>query len=88
MEIECQENLKSIASIVKKLSAKQYQFSSSYLFGASICQHIRHILKGEPLSMMTERGNSHWKKNLEKLFWLLKKLFTGWHRKKLQEKVP
>jgi len=45
MQIECQENLKSIASIVKKLNAKQYQFPSSYLSGASIGQHIRHILE-------------------------------------------
>ncbi len=45
MQIECQENLISIASLIKKLSPEQYQFPSSYLSGASIGQHIRHVLE-------------------------------------------
>lgn len=45
MQIECQENLASIAFLVEKLSAEQYQYRSTYLSGASIGQHIRHILE-------------------------------------------
>ncbi|WP_162344061.1 DinB family protein [Cyclobacterium salsum] len=45
MQLDCQENLKSIASLLDKLNAEQYQFPSSYLSGASIGQHIRHILE-------------------------------------------
>lgn len=45
MQTECRENLKSIASLLDKLNAEHYQFPSSYLSGASIGQHIRHILE-------------------------------------------
>ena len=45
MQIECQENLVSLAALVEKLNAEQYQFPSSYLSGASIGQHIRHVLE-------------------------------------------
>lgn len=45
MQTECQENLESIAALLKKLNAEQYQFPSSYLSGASIGQHIRHIIE-------------------------------------------
>ncbi|WP_154855216.1 hypothetical protein [Cyclobacterium xiamenense] len=45
MQHECKENLDSIASLLEKLSAEHYQFPSYYLSGASIGQHIRHILE-------------------------------------------
>lgn len=45
MQAECQENLKSISYLLGKLNEDQYQFSSSYLSGASIGQHIRHIIE-------------------------------------------
>jgi uncharacterized damage-inducible protein DinB len=45
MQTECQENLESIASLVEKLNQDQYQHPSYYLSGASIGQHIRHIIE-------------------------------------------
>ncbi len=45
MQTECQENLESIASLLEKLSPDQYQHPSYYLSGASIGQHIRHIVE-------------------------------------------
>jgi len=45
MQHECKENLESIASLLEKLNAEHYQFPSYYLSGASIGQHIRHILE-------------------------------------------
>lgn len=45
MQRECKENLDSIASLLEKMSSEHYQFPSHYLSGASIGQHIRHILE-------------------------------------------
>lgn len=45
MQTECQENLESIAYLLEKLSPDQYQHPSYYLSGASIGQHIRHIIE-------------------------------------------
>lgn len=45
MQTECQENLDSIGSLLEKLNPNQYQFPSHYLSGASIGQHIRHIIE-------------------------------------------
>ncbi|MBD3630629.1 hypothetical protein [Cyclobacterium sp.] len=45
MQAECRENLKSISTLLKNLKEDQYQYPSTYLSGASIGQHIRHILE-------------------------------------------
>jgi len=45
MQIYCQENLNIIKQLLHKLSSGQYTHSSSTLFGASIGQHVRHILE-------------------------------------------
>lgn len=45
MQTECKENLESIAYLLEKLSPEQYQHTSYYLSGASIGQHIRHIIE-------------------------------------------
>jgi hypothetical protein len=45
MQTECKENLESIAYLLEKLSPDQYQHPSYYLSGASIGQHIRHIIE-------------------------------------------
>lgn len=45
MQTECKENLESIASLLEKLNPDQYQHPSYYLSGASIGQHIRHIIE-------------------------------------------
>jgi hypothetical protein len=45
MQLECKENLQSIASLLEKLKAEQYQHPSYYLSGASIGQHVRHIIE-------------------------------------------
>ncbi len=45
MQIECQENLLSISILLERLNKEQYQFPSNYLSGASIGQHIRHVLE-------------------------------------------
>lgn len=45
MQTECKENLESIASLLEKLNPDQYHHPSYYLSGASIGQHIRHIIE-------------------------------------------
>jgi len=45
MQIECKENLESIAFLLHKLTPAQYQHPSQFLSGATIGQHIRHILE-------------------------------------------
>ncbi|WP_163377581.1 DinB family protein [Cyclobacterium sp. SYSU L10401] len=45
MQVECQENLKSISALLKSLNEDQYQYPSTYLSGATIGQHIRHIIE-------------------------------------------
>ncbi|MGZ0015181.1 DinB family protein [Yeosuana sp. AK3] len=45
MQTYCQENLNEIKQVLLKLTNEQYTFPSSTLFGATIGQHIRHILE-------------------------------------------
>ena len=45
MQIYCKENLKEIKSVLIQLTNDQYTFQSTTLFGATIGQHIRHILE-------------------------------------------
>lgn len=45
MQIYCKENLNEIKNVVRQLSHSQYTFQSAYLFGATIGQHVRHILE-------------------------------------------
>jgi len=45
MQIYCQKNLNTIKQPLFKLSSAQYTHSSSTLFGASIGQHVRHVLE-------------------------------------------
>lgn len=45
MQIYCQENLIKIKHLLLKLSNTQYTHASSTLLGASIGQHVRHILE-------------------------------------------
>ncbi|MEX2511529.1 MAG: hypothetical protein WD398_01375 [Cyclobacteriaceae bacterium] len=45
MQIECQENLNSISALLENLTEDQYQYPSAFLSGASIGQHIRHIIE-------------------------------------------
>lgn len=41
----CIQNLNDIRSLLSALTDKQYQYSSEILSGASIGQHVRHILE-------------------------------------------
>ncbi|GAB3001828.1 hypothetical protein GCM10027284_19390 [Cyclobacterium sediminis] len=45
MKAECKQNLKQISRLLEKLSAQQYNYKSKFLSGATIGQHIRHILE-------------------------------------------
>ncbi|WP_159024095.1 DinB family protein [Formosa sp. L2A11] len=45
MKIHCQENLNEIKCVLHQLSEAQYQSSSNTMFGATIGQHVRHILE-------------------------------------------
>ncbi|NCO62411.1 MAG: DinB family protein [Flavobacteriales bacterium] len=45
MQTYCQENLNEIKHVLLKLTNEQYTFPSSTLFGATIGQHVRHILE-------------------------------------------
>ncbi len=45
MQTYCQENLNEIKKVLVKLTNEQYKQQSSTLFGASIGQHVRHILE-------------------------------------------
>jgi len=45
MKTFCQENLNEIKKVLQQLTNEQYQFPSLTLFGATIGQHVRHILE-------------------------------------------
>jgi len=45
MQAECKQNLNELSLLLEKLSVEQYNFKSEFLSGASIGQHIRHILE-------------------------------------------
>lgn len=45
MKIYCQENLNEIKKVVLQLTNDQYTYPSTTLFGATIGQHVRHILE-------------------------------------------
>jgi hypothetical protein len=45
MQNYCQENLNEIKDILLKLTKEQYKYKSTTLFGATIGQHVRHILE-------------------------------------------
>lgn len=45
MKVECKQNLKQISGLLDSLSPQQYNYKSKFLSGATIGQHIRHILE-------------------------------------------
>lgn len=45
MKTYCQENLKEIKKVLLQLTDEQYSYPSETLFGATIGQHVRHILE-------------------------------------------
>lgn len=45
MKTFCQENLNEIKNVLLQLKSEQYQFPSQTMFGATIGQHVRHILE-------------------------------------------
>lgn len=45
MKIFCQENLTEIKKVLVQLTNEQYSYPSETLFGATIGQHVRHILE-------------------------------------------
>lgn len=45
MKTYCQENLIEIKKVVVQLTNEQYSYPSETLFGATIGQHVRHILE-------------------------------------------
>lgn len=45
MKTYCQENLNEIKRVLFQLNNEQYSYPSKTLFGATIGQHIRHILE-------------------------------------------
>lgn len=45
MQIYCQDNLNEIKNVLLQLTNEQYTFQSATLFGATIGQHVRHILE-------------------------------------------
>lgn len=45
MQINCKENLNEIKRVLLQLTNDQYTFQSTTLFGATIGQHVRHILE-------------------------------------------
>ncbi|MBJ2175230.1 DinB family protein [Aureibaculum sp. A20] len=45
MKIFCQENLNEIKKVLHQLTNEQYNVPSCTLFGATIGQHVRHILE-------------------------------------------
>jgi len=45
MQAECKQNLNQLFYLLEKLSIEQYNFKSEFLSGASIGQHIRHIIE-------------------------------------------
>lgn len=45
MQTYCQENLNEIKAVLSQLTDAQYTYQSATLFGATIGQHVRHILE-------------------------------------------
>jgi hypothetical protein len=45
MNVYCKQNLQELKSLLESLSIDQYQYKSKILSGASIGQHIRHVLE-------------------------------------------
>lgn len=45
MQTYCKENLNEIKNVLLQLTNEQYTFQSTTLFGATIGQHVRHILE-------------------------------------------
>lgn len=45
MKIYCQENLHEIKKVLIQLTNDQYTYPSTTLFGATIGQHVRHIIE-------------------------------------------
>ena len=45
MQTYCKENLNEIKNVLIQLTNPQYTFQSTTLFGATIGQHVRHILE-------------------------------------------
>lgn len=45
MKTFCQENLNEIKKVLIQLTDEQYSYASKTLFGATIGQHVRHILE-------------------------------------------
>jgi len=45
MQTYCKENLNEIKNVLLQLTNDQYTFQSTTLFGATIGQHVRHILE-------------------------------------------
>ncbi|MEX2593138.1 MAG: DinB family protein [Anditalea sp.] len=45
MNPSCQQNLKELKFLLESINTDQYQYKSQILSGASIGQHIRHILE-------------------------------------------
>lgn len=45
MQTYCKENLNEIKNVLIQLTNDQYTFQSTTLFGATIGQHVRHILE-------------------------------------------
>ncbi len=45
MQIYCKENLNEIKNVLLQLTNDQYTFRSATLFGATIGQHVRHIIE-------------------------------------------
>ena len=45
MKTYCQENLNEIKRVLLQLNKEQYSYPSKTLFGATIGQHVRHILE-------------------------------------------
>lgn len=45
MKTYCQENLTEIKKVLLQLTYEQYSYPSNTLFGATIGQHVRHILE-------------------------------------------
>ncbi|EPR66165.1 DinB family protein [Cyclobacterium qasimii] len=45
MQAECKQNLNQLSLLLESLSTEQYNYKSELLSGASIGQHIRHIIE-------------------------------------------
>ncbi|WP_339924897.1 hypothetical protein [uncultured Cyclobacterium sp.] len=45
MQAECKQNLNQLSFLLGSLSTEQYNYKSELLSGASIGQHIRHIIE-------------------------------------------